>query len=876
MIFGDEIILNKEGFIISNKALETIGIYEGCQVHILPLRTFESREEEPGYTFDIDFLLSPISPEKWPFVMRFELHLRNRPGVLSKALEFFAKQDINILFSECTRSGHHHEVLNLVGELKRLENRTLLKMYEELLEYREQRQEIYENLYDYIYKDRKGINTSKSWGKIIEHVFQTESGEKKFFTDPFWWHALRSYANKDGKLIDDNEIEKSLKIVEKTSIRKQLKYKKKLLKNFHLNIKHSKSELEYLLTQIEKLIKSTTDENKRDVLFEVHAKLKGKELDYIDRVDGNKKMTIQELLEKLIIKNKPEVLKISRNEKYSPEEKYIEIERIMVLPKLVLTIILEYKRMLCEKYKLLLIFDSLEGISDSIDKDIVEQNDTSEIYLYNMRYYRSVFKYPFFNEKAVFNSSVNLDSVFELNEEKISWDEITKRIILKLNNLKPDRKSLWIGEPRYDLDPIFIAPIEYLCHAAYHRVYESSFFTFAKNSFIPFPEYPYKPNCIIDEVLVEDNSSTIAISSRNTDSLTMRLCPIPTNKLSAFKKIDIDSYERKCQDVCVENARDEFRDIEMFQFRNFEPIPHICNKDKNCKNSGDNTNEKNNIDEENNVLREGNNTEKDNENLFKCNTTSNGMIFKIAESITSKILEDDCPNTSYKMNIWRAYDKTFKLSEHYEHGGIHFITQGVGKNFGGFDENLNLKTKELIKCTVNKISPSNHIKVDDVRVSSLSGGQIFVSMPLTHAMSKEWLECVRKIGREYGFAKIDTVESYTQSITPLVARKIKESHAMIQIIALEEPAYRLKEEKYKPPYDKLAWIHAEYLAAINQGLKVIRLVDESSIDFDDFRIGRDHAAMHFYANKPFNQFEEVVRKAYQFLIVELSSKLGLG
>lgn len=1019
MIFGDEIILNKHGFQISNRTLETVGIYKGSQVHILPLRTFESREEEPGYTFDIDFLLSPISPEKWPFVMRFEVYLRNRPGMLTKALEFFANQDINILFSECTRSGHHHEVLNIVGELKRLENRTLRKMYEELKLYRDQRRDIYDEIYKTIYKDRDNKTNKYSWGDIFEKTIKTKkknendnNNEPLLAQDPDWWEALTYYCNPDKEItIEDN-----------------------LKKKYDCYSSKDEYELYNYIKKVEDDIRKGI-EDEREGLFDLHSKLKGKELHFFEKKLGDEKITVQYLLEKLISKKRPEVIEITNNNNISPEDKYFEIERIMVLSKLVLNVILEYKRMLCEKYKLLLIYDSLSNEPYSFEKNERNEKDSNGIYLYNMRYFRSVYKYPYFNEKATFNSSIKEDIKLNLNSETLSWDELTKQVIVKLYNLNPDRKSLWVGEPRLDLDPIFIAPIEYLCHASYHRVYENSFFTFSEDSFIPFPNSPFKPDCLLKEILQEDNSATIAILSRNTDSLMLRLCPIPTNRLKSFKRIDIDEYERSCLDKCVENSVESYFDKDMFKFNEsentykFDSFFYQCLEDKkvklllrkkiekNEKDNNENMNRNSTLDKDyinelefiieldilkniipeyfgskmtfickfkyelnricklidkirildkNKVVDENDefdddikylntlcnyiqtnakrnykkikqfitdendshfyNEKKyvekhikeiikstknilnfdDNNDDYKliqnlldnfiiklgeyetildlgvikdanyCDATTNGLIYHLTDTITEKLLNNNCNNKDYKLNIWRAYDKTFKLSDHHEHGSIQFIAQGIGKNFGGFDVNFNDRTKEILKCKARQISSSNHIKLNKINVGNLSGGRVFISMPLTHSMTDEWRKCLQVIGKEFGFAEIDTVESYTESLTPLVAKRIKESHAMIQIVALEEPAYRFRDKNYRPPYEKLTWIHAEYLVAINEGLKIIRLVDESSMIFDELKIGRDHAAMYFSANKPFEKFEETVRNAYEFLVKELATTLGLG
>jgi hypothetical protein len=67
----------------------------------------------------------------------------------------------------------------------------------------------------------------------------------------------------------------------------------------------------------------------------------------------------------------------------------------------------------------------------------------------------------------------------------------------------------------------------------------------------------------------------------------------------------------------------------------------------------------------------------------------------------------------------------------------------------------------------------------------------------------------------------------------------------------------------------LEWLYAEYLTAITYKLKVIRLIDITTINDDEIRIGRDHMTLKFSRMKPFSDFEEKVKESFKILKREL-------
>jgi hypothetical protein len=114
-------------------------------------------------------------------------------------------------------------------------------------------------------------------------------------------------------------------------------------------------------------------------------------------------------------------------------------------------------------------------------------------------------------------------------------------------------------------------------------------------------------------------------------------------------------------------------------------------------------------------------------------------------------------------------------------------------------------------------------------------------------------------------------------VTDEVALGIKSSHAMLQILALPLAKENdIAESKNENKASKLMWLHAEYLTARTNDLRIVRLVDENSIDTNAIPIGRDHASFMFSVSKPFDEFEKKVREALLHLRRDLADTLGLS
>jgi hypothetical protein len=773
MLFGDKLIISQNGIHISNNTLATVGIFPKATVYLLPFRTFEYRETEPGYYFPMDLLITPIPPKQWPFVMRFLIRLRNQPGTLENALTFFRKNHINILFSECSRSGHHHTALNVLVEAKELEAKNLKDIYLELKKWFESRS-----------------------GCASQNTIDSENDQNS--SEPVWWSAF-------------NEFYSFLKTLNEEKI--------------HETEKKVQEDLDNITRELER----TNGKKEHPDLIKNQAQLIGRSLAILVFKRKNA-CTIQDLLEYSISEAKPKVRKIRElqaEKATSSQRVYFEVEKTMVITKLLLTIILSYKRMLCEKYKVNLLEDALKAYPLAELEDTIPSNQ----YLYNIEYYKYVVNYPSYCGSDISNSTFLLKSLWENKKH--------------LDNLPQERRGSWDWEPRLDLDPIMVTSAESLCHASYHRAYDNDFESIAQDSIIPFPEHHYHPNSFLINILSPDKPATVAIASRNTDELTLRLCLIPVTSLRRFLQIDMDFY-RTCFDQCKYTNQ---------------------NKSEKDKNVGEK-------DPENNK----NDVKKNQENKGKeCNGTSLGLF----SAWTQAIYDQPCDSSGTKgtLNIWNVLNKTYQLSDEFESGSIHILAQATDRVFDAFPPDIEGQLKERLKQHINNqdIEISPHIDIKKISTMNLSGGRVFVSLPFSHPMKDEWLECVKRIGHEVGFSQVDTVETYTEPVTELIADNIKNSHAMIQILALPIKKCGRPILSDESDYEqKLIWLHAEYLTAKTNGLKVVRIIDENSIDEGELRIGRDHPNFKFSVMKPNSDFERCVRLAFEHLRRELAAILGLG
>lgn len=1022
MIKGDRLIINKNGITMSSKRMEDIRAYKDSKVYLLPLNTFEYRSDESAAKFPIDIFITSIPPEKWPFVMRFNIRLINRPGTFKKVYKLFEKLHINVLSSETIRSGHHHDTLNVLGEIMRLGVKSVKSIFEELDEWKNSQEEIYENVYKKFYdilhvskgkfesfKNQfiSGLSGKENLGMKPEEFFNTQIKEEFFmksdlggfyiensrkneigdifekycskklgddifeeianefnqwqhfgeekskhdweFDVPMWYDIIKAYTEKtaiyDKKEKDFEKIIKSIIVkecknieeffhlscpeelksldkkasnrvntVQYGNIREKFKTLSETVRNIISNQNESDNEtwnndidcivdtIEDLKTSIWPYIKREYDINtarrdlpdlialigmrlkmceKNETEAKLLSKLKSdkqmmvciqlmtepaerikfskmelspsenkkaindhleKTLDILHKRGETKEfnrflgyylaylylhkrnISIDDLLEEEIKRAHPKVYKLSMNSSIKKKSQYLLIEREMLILKALLSLVVTYKKLLSHRYKLLLVEDSLDYAEEQI-RNGDEGSQPSNSYIYNIRYYKYIFQYPFFADKGL---------LFKNNELKVKVLDINK----KLDRLPRERENEWPVDPRYNMDPITISPVETLSHAFYHRVYDKYSPVTAEESFIPFP--PGFHPILLNRLFSEENTSTYGIASFNSDAMSCRICPIPTPELPRFVEIELEK-NRNCHQGCAASGREYLLRREENQQSIFEkvfPLPE-------CKN---------NIDSHKCI---------EHEEIY-CHGSSMGLMSAWLEALSNPI---DPIEYGFNFNIWRTFNKTTRVDDEIEKGGITVWARAIKKNFTKFPKNITSLIQKEFEKNIGAKFPHGHLRAKNIKVNGFFSHRIFVSLPFNHPMHEEWLNCIKRIGKAEGFSEVLTTATLTKPVTKEVAEDIRKSIAMIQILSLPQIEGENLNSQAGP--QNLEWLYAEYLTAVTYELKVIRLLDITTIKDRDLRIGRDHMTLNFSRLKPFAEFEQKVKEAFETLKGEL-------
>jgi hypothetical protein len=209
MIHGDQQLITKKGISISNQSMSAIGLYPDSQAFMLLFRTYEYREAEISYHFPYNFYISPISPTSWPFVFRFAVRLSSKPGALLKLFTFLKKEEFNVLTTETSRAGHHHEIVNVIAESNKFKSLSLKKFAKEIMAIKGKHEET--------------IDDIPQWLDILQN-YSNIADEKREDIIKGKNALLKEYINKLKEIIDEppplakmdkNELKDELLKIEK-------------------------------------------------------------------------------------------------------------------------------------------------------------------------------------------------------------------------------------------------------------------------------------------------------------------------------------------------------------------------------------------------------------------------------------------------------------------------------------------------------------------------------------------------------------------------------------------------------------------------------------------------------------------------------------
>ncbi len=71
-------------------------------------------EEDPGYADKIDFVLSPIPYHLWAVTARITIHTKHDKHCYSEVSRYLANENVSILLSEASRSGHRYDTWGMI------------------------------------------------------------------------------------------------------------------------------------------------------------------------------------------------------------------------------------------------------------------------------------------------------------------------------------------------------------------------------------------------------------------------------------------------------------------------------------------------------------------------------------------------------------------------------------------------------------------------------------------------------------------------------------------------------------------------------------------------------------------------------------------
>jgi hypothetical protein len=119
MIHGDVVTMTSQGILVHGKALQPLGIFDQSSCWAVwaanPYSQNQRQESNKQYKYP-NLVISAIHPSSWPFLLQLEIALSDEEGAFAKVCELLNKNDLSILFMECTTAGFSHAFCNVIAE----------------------------------------------------------------------------------------------------------------------------------------------------------------------------------------------------------------------------------------------------------------------------------------------------------------------------------------------------------------------------------------------------------------------------------------------------------------------------------------------------------------------------------------------------------------------------------------------------------------------------------------------------------------------------------------------------------------------------------------------------------------------------------------
>lgn len=184
MLYGDLVTLTPGGVMLGSKAVLPVGIFDNSICWGVWVQDATRPEQE----HNAHLVLSPIHPRYWPYLLRFELKLKEDVGSMAAAAKVLRDHGMNIQFGESSASGHHHATWNVVCEAVDVRARfeRPLQRFIEGKQHRGDRQALNElatELAEAVYQAAHHVREALSDGRTFLHD-RIVTGEPKLLHDP--------------------------------------------------------------------------------------------------------------------------------------------------------------------------------------------------------------------------------------------------------------------------------------------------------------------------------------------------------------------------------------------------------------------------------------------------------------------------------------------------------------------------------------------------------------------------------------------------------------------------------------------------------------------------------------------------------------------
>lgn len=174
MLYGDLVTLSPGGVLLGSKAVLPIGIFDNS----ICWGVWVQDATRPEQKHNAHLVISPLHPRYWPYLLRFELKLKEDVGSMAAAASMLCAHKMNIQFGESSPSGHHHATWNVVCQAVEVRDRFERKLQ--------------------AFKDRKGHRSDrKGLNKLA-----TELAEAMYLAG----HNLREAMFKEGSFLHERIV----------------------------------------------------------------------------------------------------------------------------------------------------------------------------------------------------------------------------------------------------------------------------------------------------------------------------------------------------------------------------------------------------------------------------------------------------------------------------------------------------------------------------------------------------------------------------------------------------------------------------------------------------------------------------------------------